>query len=135
MAWQTPKEDWNSEDYMNISDTDRIEGNAQFLSDEIADFATVSVTTKSWTTGDEPYPSEVNRIEQNIENIKDVVGEPSGWQAMITSWAVNNTPDYRDFQRWESNELRLYNAIANIKEAFLQVGGFNVICGRDNTQF
>ena len=132
MSYQTPKTDFNSESYLNIADIQKIEDNEVALADLIETFGTrPSVSTKTWTTSDYPTEVELNRIETNLDNIKTAIGAPSGWQSSVT-WSALQTPTYLDFNRLGNNTVRLYTAIMNIKEAFLQCG--SLICGGGNTR-
>ena len=82
MSWQTPKTDWNSTDYVNASDFNRIEENTQDIADLIGTYkATPSLTgvKTDWANTDFPYYDQLNKIESNIETCGLSHGKPTEW--------------------------------------------------------
>ena len=115
MAWQTPKTDWDTSDYYNYSDLNRVENNTSEIADLIATYATrpgiVSTNTSRTKTSIEYYDS-LNRIENNISLLKDAITEPENWETLKTDWvSVVEIFDYSDANRLENNLSELYTLV------------------------
>ena len=108
--WITPKTDWQSTDYVNIEDYNRIIGNMEYLV-RIAKGLFMRVTSVDLGTkktyADLIYAREVNAIETalntlNLETYVLNLGETK-------EYAPNGkTIDFNELNRIESAMLRLY---------------------------
>ena len=118
MAWSTPKTDWASTDYFNISDYARIVGNLKYIQslasemyaeitlDELAD-------TKTYT--DFLYADEMNSIEHNLESLNN--GTYAFDIGTTQTYSANGaTPLYSEFNRIESATLKIKTTLEVQKE-------------------
>lgn len=129
------KIDWDSEDYLNYTDLNRIEGNITTILYLIS-FIKTTLTQTAITDRTNlifEYADSINRIEQNILDIKDHLYEPPNWETPITDWTSGERPNYLDIRRWESNIQELYDMVKNIINNLLMCGDENAICGEDST--
>jgi hypothetical protein len=137
MAWQTPKTNWTSNDYINVSDFNRIEGNTQAISDLLTTFSTtptLGTVKTTWANTDFLYAEELNRIESNVLALKNGFYQPVGWITPVTSWVTGPIGDgYVMANRIETDLLLLYNLATDTKNYLMNCGSPNTICGNDNT--
>lgn len=134
MPWQTPKTDWDSNDYFNFDDMNRVEGNTEALADLIDTYAArpdigTVVDNRDNTSFD--FYDSLNRIEGNIEIIKNAAYEPVEWIAPKTNWISLDPFGYVDANRLEGNLQALYTLVNNIINYLQYCGTFT--CGQDNT--
>ena len=147
-SWVTPITDWdgvttspsNRKYYNPHVDLDRVEENTEYLKDEFASIGYgASTTTFKYSRtrlSFDHYASDLNRIENNILAIKNATWDPISWTTPITNWAsVSQDFTYVDANRLEQNLLYLYNMLNNIKDAYLECGNVQSICGKGNTLF
>lgn len=139
MAWVTPKTDWTSNDYFNISDLNKIEGNIQYLSDLIESYATAPTldTVKTdWDNTDFPYADELARIESNVEELGLAHSKPTGWINTVTDWVTGPIGSgYVMVNRIETDLLLLYNSINGTIDYLLSCGTFSASSDRVRQHF
>ena len=132
MAWIAPKIDWDSADYYNFADLNRVENNTDFLATLLGTYGTtptlIGVTTSRDNTNIEFY-DDLNRIENNILIIKNYSGTPIIWITPKTTWVTLDSFGYTDANRLEQNISELYNVINNIILELEHCGSFT--CGQD----
>ena len=110
MAWQTPKTDWNVNDYFNLVDWNRIKENYEYLAQRLsASFITKDITLED--TMALPYYDIVNNLEFNLDSLAKTPAtffpfSKENWYARTSENYVRN-PNYEDFNRWESIEAQL----------------------------
>lgn len=119
MAWIEPKTNWESTDYFNIVDYNRIVGNLLYLKDLslelFKDFATEDMAgNKDYSSM--IYAREINAIENNLEtvNINTYnfdIGDTKEFYPNKT------TPLFSEFNRIESAMLLLHNTMLTHKNA------------------
>jgi len=128
MAWINPKIDWNTSDYYNIVDINRVENNTDYIADYIEIYAlrpSVSTIKTDWNNTEFPFFDELNRIENNIEVIKNSMATPTGWTTSKVDWLSLNI--YVDANRLENNLSLLKTMSEAINDGFLSCGSF--VCG------
>jgi hypothetical protein len=108
-TWVTPKTNWVSTDYFNISDYKRIVGNIEYLKDLVNKLFN-SETKLNSIPAEKQYTSmiyadEINTIEANLEKI-NVYAFNIG--SKKTYHENDYTPDFNEFNRIESAILKLY---------------------------
>ena len=135
MSWQTPKIDWDSADYYNFGDLNRVESNTQEIANMIGSYgytpSLISVITDRDNTRIEFY-DDLNRVESNILLLKDSTYTPTDFETPKTNWrSASDVFDYNSANRLENNLLRLYNMVNNIIDYFAYCGA--TTCGQDNT--
>jgi hypothetical protein len=134
MAWVTPKTNWNTNDFYNFTDFNRVESNTIEICDFVDSFdfrPQIGSTKTDWDNKDIPFFDDLNRIEQNIAIIRNTSSAPEGWTAPKTNWNSLDGFDFNDANRLERNLVQLYDMFANIKKAVLFCGTFS--CGGGNT--
>lgn len=110
MAWITPKTNWKSTDYFNISDWNRLANNVDFvwnlfssvvgLPDAYRDESVYYQKLPTKTYSSEPYASEWNALEDyiafiNFYSYKLDLGDS------LTYFANGQFPNFEDFNRIE----------------------------------
>lgn len=105
MPWVTPKTDWQSTDYINFGDFNRIEGNILEVATYLASLgynvgSITSVTNRTNASFD--YISSINRIETNLNSLVQAYYIPPGWQTRKT-WFVTMGFSNNDANRLENN--------------------------------
>lgn len=119
MAWIEPKTNWQSTDYFNIVDYNRIVGNLLYLKDLslelFKDFTTEAmVDIKDYSSM--IYAREINAIENNLESVNINtynfdIGDTKEFYPNKT------TPLWSEFNRIESAMLLLHNTMLAHKKA------------------
>ena len=127
MAWQTPKTNWKVAydangnyigDYFNAEDYQRIKGNLTVLkemADELYNPVVLpdipDITAQSYF-----YETTINALERSIDALVDGTFD---WGFDTTkTWEGNgNAPIFTDINRIEITCLKLFNGIANQKQA------------------
>ena len=119
MAWIEPKTNWESTDYFNIEDYNRIVGNLTYLKDLslelFKDFTTEDmVGSKDYSSM--IYAREINAIENNLEsvNINTYNFDIGDTKEFYPNKA---TPLWSEFNRIESAMLLLHNTMLAHKNA------------------
>lgn len=136
MAWITPKLDWNSNDYYNYGDLNRVENNINEVKNLILTYVfnlDIGDIITTRTVSSIEYYTGLNRIESNILALRNATYQPIGWITPKTNWqSVIDGFGYTDANRLENNVLALYTQANNTIDAFLYCGTFN--CGQGNTR-
>lgn len=104
MAWITPKTDWESSDYFNIEDYNRIAGNLEYIRAFRWKFVKILNYIKmgrKTTHYDYLMPDEVNNFQENLHFIND-----RSYQLDLgddTTYVKDgNTPTYEQWNRLET---------------------------------
>ena len=112
MPWQQPKTDWNSDDYFNVDDLNRIESNTLevYLLAKVLrgafDLEEIKINHDMKAI---PFADLLNKIERNINAIGDKLYKPKNWNPLAAAWQANMPFSYQTLNMWESNLLLLYN--------------------------
>lgn len=117
--WTTPKTDWSSTDYFNLTDYNRIKNNIDYLREKALDlyidfpFEDMGVDKTSYAQY--PYADEFNALEDNLESLRQNTflfddSAPKQWHEN------QRTPNYEDFNRLERACLLFYQGFNSIKE-------------------
>ena len=115
MAWTTPKTDWASTDFFNITDYNRIKNNLQHLTGMAgtlyfdADFDGVILPDATYT--DRPSAYKLNQIELRLASIARVVGMDYG--EGVTFYDFGLSIRYDELNRIESATLEMYQLLKN----------------------
>jgi hypothetical protein len=129
MSWITPKTDWQSTDYINYGDFNRIENNiieiANYLRSITYNIPALTTVTNRDNTSIE-FLSSINRIENNLELIRTNFVTPIGWQSTKT-WILGNGFTNDDANRIENNIQLLMNLGVLTFQNFKYIGTFS--CG------
>lgn len=132
MAWQEPKIDWNSEDYYNYGDLDRVEGNSAYLADLLTTYRGQPVTIDTFIDRDIKridFYDSLNRIEGNIQTLADNFYTPVGWDVPKTDWQSGKGFKYSDANRLEKNLFLLYELVTKTIDSMKYCGTFK--CGEE----
>lgn len=130
VEWIPPKTDWNSEDYYNFEDLDRVENNTQVVAELIKLFDTIpdlEINTNRDIKSIE-FAESLNRIENNIK----ILGERRilpGWISPKIDWEYNQRFSYVDANRLERNLELLYKHYKGNSKLFRYCGAY--ICGEE----
>lgn len=130
MKWMPPKTDWNSEDYYNFEDLDRVENNTQVVAELIKLFDTIpdlEINTNRDIKSIE-FAESLNRIENNIK----ILGERRilpGWISPKIDWEYNQRFSYVDANRLERNLELLYKHYKGNSKLFRYCGAYT--CGEE----
>lgn len=112
MEWIEPKVNWTPDDYINVSDFNRIRGNIEYLKslaeDCFSEFEFSYPLSASLTAADYAYASTWNNLEDRLQDVMDHtfaldVGETK------TYTANESYIDYEELNRLESACLRYKN--------------------------
>lgn len=127
----TPKINWNSNDYYNFADINRVESNIEFVSDYLASIGYVIplegiISNRDMASID--FISSINRLERNLDNIRANMITPPSYEDMKV-WSIEIGFNYDDANRYEKNLLLLYKWGQLIFESYKYCGTFN--CGED----
>lgn len=134
MAWVTPVYDRVSSDvtnrrpkgYLNYEDLNRIEGNIEFIRDNMEDlkiiwFDVLYGNTKiDWFRTDFIYLSDLEKILENVKTIEDYFY--SAYQELPTDM---NNPNYIKMNQIEKALLEIKNMLNSKIEEFKYSGTFN----------
>ena len=123
--WYTPKVDWKSTDYYNIEDWQRVRNNLEHLRTWLQNLGVSGPTLLETDTGqgynELPYVHLINNMEENLANLRELFGTDfteevaqKTWYARLDSM-YNSNPTYRDWNRWETILLRVYESIQYIE--------------------
>ena len=119
MAWTTPKTNWQSTDYFNLSpDYDRIQGNLLYLQQE-AEYLygpTTFLEMADYTMNDWPYAYFLNNIVANVQTLLDLY-TPTGSQPMATYSANATGWTAQDLNIIENNCLLFKQVLERQKNA------------------
>lgn len=117
--WTEPKTDWESTDYFNLTDYNRIKNNIAYLRElaleVFVDFPFEDMGDDKSSYSEYPYADEFNAMENNLESMRENTflfddSEPKQW------YENQRTPNYEDFNRLERACLLFYNGFNGIKE-------------------
>lgn len=117
--WQEPKTDWTADDYVNMSDYNRIKNNIAYLR-ELAlkvyvDFQWADMGVDKTSYAQYPYADEFNALENNLESLRQntFLFDDSDQK----QWYENQkTPNYEDFNRLERACFLFYKGFSSQKE-------------------
>lgn len=117
--WQDPKTNWQSTDYFNFSDYNRIKNNIAYLR-ELAlelfvDFPYEEMGEDKNSYAQYPYADEFTLMEENLEKIRQNTfafdkSESKEWYENML------TPNYEDFNRLERACFSFKKGFDSIKE-------------------
>lgn len=132
--WQEPKTDWTADDYINMSDYNRIKNNIAYLRELALKvylyFSWMDMGVDKTSYAQYPYADEFNALENNLESLRQNTflfddSDPKQW------YENQRTPNYEDFNRLESACLLFYqgfNGIAeNKRRLSFRLGAFKAI--------
>lgn len=131
MEWQTPKINWNRNDFYNFHDLNRVENNANAIAELLVYYDVIlaleTVDTKRTMKTIEMAPS-LNRIEKNIQKLGQRY-RPNGWVKPKLDW-VSNTPfSFEDANRLERNLNLLYRHYKGNFDVCVKCGAYT--CGEE----
>lgn len=118
-VWKTPKTNWVAGDYFNYTDWERIIGNLEYLRD-------VYFVPGTWYSMEVPetvngYPTVIllNNFEQNLEKVRINITNNASVSKLVTWYGRLDTryvrnPDYKDYNRWETLEVTLFNITKHV---------------------
>lgn len=115
MSWLEPKTNWQSDDYINIEDFNRIRNNIEYLKEEAnelyAEFGFSTTFEKEKTYSDYPYSEVWNSLENALQDIVDntyplVVGDKKVFAA------YDSYIDFNELNRLESACLQYHELFA-----------------------
>lgn len=110
MAWLTPKTDWESTDFYNLTDYNRIRGNLLYIKGFAKKFlgkVTYLKTMTEKTSYSESFtPDEVNDLQYNLGRINELtyeldIGDDTEYEK------GGYTPTYEQWNRLESYTLEI----------------------------
>lgn len=117
--WTTPKTDWSSTDYFNLTDYNRIKNNIAYIRElaleVFVDFPFEDMGNDKTSYTEYPYADEFTAMEYNLEYIREntFLFDDSEYK----QWYENQrTPNYEDFNRLERACLLFYQGFNSIKE-------------------
>ena len=117
--WTTPKTDWSSTDYFNLTDYNRIKNNIAYIRElaleVFVDFPFEDMGNDKTSYTEYPYAAEFTAMEYNLEYIREntFLFDDSEYK----QWYENQrTPNYEDFNRLERACLLFYQGFNSIKE-------------------
>jgi hypothetical protein len=135
MSWQTPKTDWDNEDFANYGDFNRVESNIQEIQTQLNTYLTPLALTTLITNRNNtnfPYADTLNNIESNIQTLRNSFGyTPQGFSLEKKTWSALQSFDYTNLDRWETNLLLLYTLVINTISDLEYCG--KSICGTEFT--
>lgn len=130
MEWINPVTDWESKDFYNYEDLNRVENNIQVISYMInANITNINLKSEIYNIKSFPFPDVLNRIENNINILKTKFYTPLIWEENKTNWRYGDRFSYKDALRLENNLLHLYLLLKNTIDTFVFCGTLN--CGED----
>ena len=117
--WTTPKTDWSSTDYFNLTDYNRIKNNIAYIRElaleVFVDFPFEDMGNDKTSYTEYTYADEFTAMEDNLEYIRENTflfddSEHKQW------YENQRTPNYEDFNRLERACLLFYQGFNSIKE-------------------
>lgn len=117
--WQEPKTDWTADNYVNMSDYNRIKNNIAYLRElslkVYVGFPWTDMGVDKTSYKQYPYADEFNAMENNLESLRQNTflfddSEQKQW------YENNRTPNYEDFNRLERACLLFYQGFNGIAE-------------------
>ena len=115
VAWQTPKTNWVSTDFINYTDYERIRGNLSYLHDLAKTLyygmPGLNAMTQKTSYSDYPYASEWNVLETNLHRIFNNIVTVRSIGSQMTFYDNGTTPTYEELNRIESATLNMYNTL------------------------
>lgn len=119
MAWVTPKTNWQSTDYFNLTpDYARIQGNLLYLQQEAEYFygPVTFLEMGSYTINDWPHVDFLNNIVANVQTLLDLYA-PTGSQSMNSYTAGAPGWTSTDLNIIENNCLLFEQSLSRQKNA------------------
>ena len=127
----TPKVDWNSNDYYNFEDLNRVESNIQFVADYLVNTG-YTIPLESIVINRDmlsiDFISSINRVERNLDSIRTNLVTPPNYGDMKV-WSKGLGFNFEDANRYERNLLLLYKWAELIAQSFKYCGDF--YCGEE----
>ena len=141
--WSTPKIDWKSIDYYNISDWQRVRSNLEHLRDILLEMGLpipdIHITDTGRGDTELPYVHLVNNMEQNLAELREAFGvnftedvAQRTWYARLDVLYTSN-PTYADWNRWELILQRVYESIQYIDTYVYTPISSTCHCGSERT--
>lgn len=123
----TPKIDWNSEDYYNSDDLNRVEANIEYIANCIKNLQynipdLVINTNRNISSID--FLKDINRVENNIESIRKNFITPLNYEGSKI-WEVGKGFSYKDANRLEFNIKKLYDLSSIVENNLIYCGTFS----------
>ena len=122
--WDTPKVNWNSRDYYNIADWQRVRKKLEHLRDVLLERGTsvpeLLITDTGKGEEEIPYVPLVNNMEKNLAELREAFGTDFTEDVSQRTWyerldaLYTSNPTYQDWNRWEMILLRVYESIQYI---------------------
>ena len=134
-SWITPVTDWNSSEYYNFADANRVDNNTRYLLEYIQTNIGYVLTLDAYTTQDInsiPTNALINLLEHNINSIRNAIGsDPLLWATLNESWSGGSSFSFTNANNLENDLVALKTTLENICLAFRHCGSFN--CGSKMT--
>lgn len=139
--WTTPKVNWQSFDYFNIEDWQRVRSNLEHVRSWMLSAGLGPSPLLDTDTGrgyeELPYVHLVNNMEENLAKLQKTFGvsftedvaQKTWYERLDTMYRSN--PTYQDWNRWETILLRAYESIQYI-DNFMPISG-TCYSGSDRT--
>lgn len=122
--WTTPKVNWQSTDYYNIEDWQRVRSNLEHLHTWLQNLKASGPPLLETDTGrgynELPYVYLVNNMEENLANLQETFGVNFVEDVARKTWydrldiMYESNPTYADWNRWETILKRVYESIQYI---------------------
>ncbi|MBE1554813.1 hypothetical protein [Sporosarcina limicola] len=128
--WMTPKLDWNSADFYNFGDLNRVENNTEIVSGLVGFFVVLPPLTfvKNRDMKRIEFADSLNRVESNQDALRQRY-TPVGWLQNKLDWEANVAFSFNDARRLEHNLNLLYQHYKGNTEIVPICGAF--ICGEE----
>lgn len=119
----------NNKGAFNYDDLNRIEGDCQYLADQVNGYGySVSITTKTnWAMTDWPSKGNIDRIRSNIQAIEAAYFTLTGTPDMDFTTSF----DWDDANDLEQNLKNINILIKQMIQGFRYSGGFNFYSGSE----
>lgn len=141
--WTQPKVNWQSIDYFNIEDWQRVRSNLEHLRNWMLNAGLEPKPLLDTDTGrgyeELPYVHLVNNMEENLANLQETFGVSFTEDVAQKTWyerlniMYSSNPSYADWNRWETILLRVYESIQYIDTyVFTPISG-TCHCGSERT--
>ena len=141
--WSQPNVNWQSIDYFNIEDWQRIRNNLEHLLNYLLSVGFIIKPLRETDTGrgyeELPYVHLVNNMEANLADLREIFGVDFTEDVAQKTWyerldmMYTNNPTCDDWNRWETILLRVYESIQFINTyVFSPISGA-CLCGSERT--
>jgi hypothetical protein len=105
------KTDWNSSDFYNFNDLNRVESATEIIANQIKELRYINLSlslVKDRTVKSFVFAENLNRIENNILLLKDAFPVEIPFERSKVTWQYNDPFDYSDANRLEKDLSKLY---------------------------